>query len=207
MKSKDVKIVLFLGEPETLAAIQRASADAGFQPDAWLPSANAYDRTYVATAQDAAKDTYLRSVFWPLEDADANEATTDYLALLKSVDGKVALLGMQGMSMWMLFLTSLGKCIDAGTLTRDCVYSEASKATAWNGGGLHAPSDVTHRAAPRCALVLEATPDGWVRAPRQSLDNRGYTCDAKNVAHLKRDYGEGAHCPSGVKNPVPSTCD
>jgi hypothetical protein len=206
MKSRGVELVLFLGEGETLAAIQKAARDAGFHPTAWLPSTNAYDRTYLSTAQGAAKDTYLRSLFWPLENADANEATSDYLDLLESVDGKVALLGLQGMSMWMLFLTSLGECIDAGTLTRDCVYTEASEATAWTGGGLHAPLDVTRSSAPTCYVMLEATESGWKQAPRQSLDDRGYDCDAGNVAHLTRDYGKGARCPSGVKNPVPSTC-
>jgi hypothetical protein len=207
MKSKGIELVLFIGESETLAAIQRTAADAGWQPKAWLPSTNAYDRTYVPTAQNAAKDTYLRSLFWPLEDADDNEATADYRSLLESVDGKTALLGLQGMSMWMLFLTSLGKCVDAGTLTRDCVYTEAAKATKWTGGGLHAPLDVTRGSAPTCYVMLEATPNGWVRAPKQTLDDDGYDCSAKYVDDLRRDYGEGARCPSGVKDPLPSTCD
>jgi hypothetical protein len=206
MKSRGIELVLFIGEPASLAAIQRAAADADWRPTAWLPSTNAYDRTYIPLAQNAARDTFLRSLFWPIEDADANDATTDYVSLLKSVDGKVALLGLQGMSMWMLFLTSLGSCIDSGTLSRDCVYREAAKATAWTGGGLHAPADVTRGSAPTCYVMLAATPDGWVRAPRQTLGSGGYDCNAKSVDHLRRDYGEGARCPSGVANPLPSTC-
>ena len=206
MKARGVELVVFLGEAETLAAIQRAAADANWHPTAWLPSTNAYDRVYIETAGSAAKDTYTRSLFWPLERAAENPATADYVSLLKSVDGKTALLGMQGMSMWMLFLTSLGKCVDAGTLTRDCVYAESSKATAWTSGGLHGPLDVTRRSAPRCYVLLEATPKGWVQAPRQTLDDHGYNCDPKNVERLTRDYGDGARCPSHVKDPLPSEC-
>ena len=206
MRSRGVELVVYLGEAETLAAIERAAADANWHPTAWLPSTNAYDRVYIETAGNAATDTYVRSLFWPLERAGGNPATADYVSLLKSVNGKTALLGMQGMSMWMLFLTSLGKCVDAGTVTRDCVFSEASKATAWTSGGLHGPVDVTRKSAPRCYVMLAATPKAWVTAPRQTLDDNGYNCDPQNVVRLTKDYGEGARCPSGKKDPLPSEC-
>ena len=68
-----------------------------------LLETNLYDQNWVDAAGPAADGVFVRTVFWPFEEAADNPATQQYLDLVNAVDGKVALLGAQSMSSWLLF--------------------------------------------------------------------------------------------------------
>jgi hypothetical protein len=156
---------------------------------------------------------YVRDAFWPFERSKENPATQQYLDLLDEYgpsDTRVALLGLQGLSSWMMFFTALGSCADDGTVTRDCVYDEARSLKDWTGGGLHVPTN--QGVAPDCFALAEGTPDGFtfpkVTGFGTSDDAGFFTCDPKSfVITLKGDYGQGAKCPSGKADPLPSECN
>ncbi|MEZ5140737.1 MAG: hypothetical protein R2711_18790 [Acidimicrobiales bacterium] len=84
---------------------------------------------------------FLSSAFAPLEEADQNPATKQYLDLVGAVDGKVSVLGLQSMSAWLLFATMAKDCDLDGNLTRSCLLEKAAEVTEWTGGGLHAPAN------------------------------------------------------------------
>ena len=94
---------------------------------------------------------------------------------MEGVDGKVALLGAQSMSGWLLFAQSVKACDDAGTLTRTCVLDTASSVTEWTGGGLHAPSDPSLTVGTEdCTVILQVRDGGFVRnAPEEGFECTG----------------------------------
>ena len=210
LQDAGVRGVYWIGEPENLAAVRKTMRDRGYEPDFVLTDANHYDQLYLDAGGDAVGRTFVQVGFVPFELADQYPAIAQYTALIDDYDpdGKKALLGAQGLSAWLLFATSLGRCIDEGELTRDCVYQEAKSVTEWTGGGLHAPRDVAHNRAGECQLVVEATPDGFVVADVEA--NQGpFTCSPDNVLPVTADlseFGEPARCPSGVEEPLPSEC-
>jgi ABC-type branched-subunit amino acid transport system substrate-binding protein len=210
MSEAGVELFVYVGEPENFAALQQAARDIGFEPTAWLPGPNHYDANYITVAGDNAQGTFTRTITWPFERADENTATAQYLELMETYkpDGKYpALLGAQALSSWLLFLRAVGQCVDAGTLDRDCVFTTAAEQAPWTGGGLHAAIDPTGGdTVEPCALILEATPDGFVLVDDVELDDTGFSCDPAYVVDLTGDYGTGARCPSGVEDPLPSEC-
>lgn len=209
MADAGVELMVYIGEPQNFAALQKAAADIDFAPTAWLPGPNHYDQAYITTARNVAKDTYTRTGFFPFERAEVNLATSQYLELMETYlpNGKYpALLGAQSLSSWMLFLTSVGRCVDAGSLDRDCVYETGGQQQPWTGGGLHIPVDPTGEEASDCALILAASPEGWSVAEGLEVDEHGYVCDPAFVVTQTGDYGTGARCPSGRQDPLPSEC-
>lgn len=200
-----VEGLVYSGEPQNLAAIQAAMRDLDYEPAFILTDANHYDPTYIETGGDAIVNTFVYNYFWPLERAGENPATRDYLALLDEHGGKVALLGEQGLSAWLLFLTSTAACVDAGDVTRDCVYATAREVEGWTGGGLHAPTDPGTNEPSQCFLLYEASAEGFAVVDIGA--NEGiYHCDPQNRMALRGDYGTGARCPSGKEDPLPSEC-
>src|SRR6185436_15904337 len=114
----------------------------------------------------------IRSSFVPFEDADQSPATQQYIDLVEGIDGKVALLGAQSMSAWLLFATAADQCDDDGDLTRTCVLDAASAVTEWDGGGLHAPANPSTNEGPTCTVVMQVHDGAFVRyAP-----DEGFAC-------------------------------
>ena len=184
LKDAGVTWLNFVGEGENLAALQNAMATIDYAPEVTLQDTNFYDQAYLDAAGDAANGTSLRNAFVPFEEADANPATAKYIELVEAVDGKVALLGAQSMSGWLLFAQSAKACDDEGDLTRSCVLDTAGSVTEWTGGGLHAPSDPSTNSGPSCVMVLRVEDGAFVRhAPEE-----GFDCQDDYVADLEGDY-------------------
>src|SRR3546814_17472202 len=86
--------------------------------------------------------------------------------------GKIALLGQQGLSSWLLFARAATAC--GSDLTAECLIDEARAMTGWETGGLHAPQtpcNVTPSArylllaleTSGCVVNDDATkPDEWL---------------------------------------------
>ena len=122
-----VQFLHYVGEGENFALLTQAMDEVGYRPELMLMETNLYDEGWVEAAGASADGVFVRTVFWPFEEADQNPATQQYLDLLEAQGGKVAELGVQAMSAWLLFAQSARDCDRADDLTRSCVLE---------GGGL-----------------------------------------------------------------------
>jgi ABC-type branched-subunit amino acid transport system substrate-binding protein len=192
LSSNGVEGLIWIGEPENLAKLVVAMNNIGYQPQFIRTDANHYDEKVIDQAGAALKDNiFIRSVFFPFEDAEEGNATQQYLDAFEEYlpDGKNrTYLGLQAWSAWLLFAQAAKECGD--DLTRKCVYDNAKKITSWTGGGLHAVTDPSSGTAPRCFAIEVATADGFELADVNA--NEGiFRCDANGIYELEGDYGEG----------------
>lgn len=188
MQSKDVKVLEFVGQPANLTALNRAMETARWHPDVVLLSANFYDSNYAAEAGGVAGRVSIQSQLQPFELAKDNKATQDYLDIMKEYNprGKIALLGAQGFSSWLLFAQAATKCGSA--LTPACLLENATAATAWTGGGLHAPQTPGNTEPSDCWLSLSLDANGFAVDQTTTKPNEGiYHCDPRNVITLKNE--------------------
>lgn len=190
LQSAGVKGLIFVGEPENLAKFLQALSDIQYELDWIRVEPNNYDQLLLDVGGAAVHDVYIRSIFWPFEDAKSNPATQQYLDLFAKYkpNGKShAYLAEHSFSAWLLFAQAAKAC--GNDLTRKCLYDNARNVTSWTGGGLHAPTDPKSNRAPACFRVIEATPDGF-KSPDVGADASGYNCNPKSVYTLKDDYGQ-----------------
>jgi hypothetical protein len=175
-----------------MANLQIALADLGYTPDVMQVEANLYDPEYLEAAGAAADGTYVRTALWPFEDAENNPtgATQQYIDLIEGIDGKIASLGAQSFSAWLLFATLAGECDVEGNLTRSCILEKGSEVTDWTGGGLHAAGNVGENAGPDCIVVMQAEGGEYVRYEPATAEEGedGFNCSPDNVAQLEGDY-------------------
>ena len=180
LRDAGVEHFSFVGEGENLALLQRAMAEIDYSPTVIIQETNFYDAEYLAAAGDAAEGTYVRTAIWPFEEADANPATQKYLDIVGVVDGKVAVLGVQSMSAWLLFAQAAKACDLEDDLTRSCVLETAAEVTDWDAGGLHAPTSPATNEGSACVIVLRVEEGGFVRhAPEED-----YRCDPDDVVEV-----------------------
>jgi ABC-type branched-subunit amino acid transport system substrate-binding protein len=182
MKSKGVEVLELTGEPSALIGLQKAMKTVGWYPKYTMQQTNFYDPRFVAEGGSTAKDTYVRGIFYPTELAKDNPATADYLELMERYNpkGQTGLLGMQGLSAWLLFAKAAKEC--GNDLTRDCLLEKAQAVTSWTGGGLHAETGPGNDKMPDCFTVLKVTPDGFVFDKELTQPTDGiYNCDPENI--------------------------
>ncbi len=154
LQEDGVEFLHFVGEGENLAQLVQAMDEIGYRPEIMLMETNLYDQNFLDAAGGAADGIYIRTVFWPFEEADQNPATQQYLDLLTDSGGKIALLGAQSMSSWLLFAQSARDCDLEDNLTRTCVLEAAASVEDWTGGGLHAPTNPGSNEPTPCTVVL-----------------------------------------------------
>lgn len=185
MQAKDIKVLEYVGQPADLAQLNRAMDTAGWHPDVLLLSGNFYDATYAAEAGAVAGNLYIQVQNYPFEEAADNKATQDYLDLMEryNPDGKVALLGAQGISSWLLFATAATEC--GSQLTAACLLEKAGAMRDWTGGGLHAPQTPGNTEPSECWLALGLTAEGFAANDDATQPNEGvYNCDPANVFEI-----------------------
>lgn len=201
MASAKVRGFVYTGEPENLAKLLQAMKDISYQPDWVIASTNMIDKSFIDVGGDAIRHVYVSTAVVPPFMADKNPATQQYLDLFKKYlpKGKSqALLGYNSFSAWLLFATAAKKC--GSDVTRKCVFDAAKSITAWTGGGLHAESNPGEGTGPRCSIVLEGTPKGFV-VPDDFKPNKGlFQCSDDNVIELKGNYGKPATLASVGKS-------
>jgi ABC-type branched-subunit amino acid transport system substrate-binding protein len=185
IEQADVDFFSFVGEGENLAQLQQSLAEIGYRPEVTLQETNFYDQQYLAAAGDAAEGTYIRTAFWPFEEAADNPATQLYLDLLEAQGGKVASLGVQAMSAQLLFAKLAGDCDRADDLTRTCILEGATATSDWDGGGLHTPTDPADNTGVACVIVLRIEDGAFVRHAPLDED---YACPEGSVIDLTGDY-------------------
>lgn len=201
MASADVQGLVYTGEPENLAKLLQAMDDIGFEPDWVLGSANMLDQGFIDVGGDAVRNVYTTTSVVPPFLAGENPATQQYLDLFEQYkpDGKSkALLGYNSFSAWLLWATAVREC--GSDVTRRCVFDAAKDITEWTGGGLHAQSDPGEDKTPRCAMVVEISPDGFSVPDDFEATDGLFNCDEDNVIELNEDYGSGVTLESVGKS-------
>jgi hypothetical protein len=190
MRDAGVEIFEFIGEPENLTSLQQAMDIEGWYPEVIVQQTNFYDEKYVAEGGGIAGNTLIHSTYHPLELADDNQATADYLELIERYNpgGKVALLGMQATSALLLFATAVNDC--GSDLTRACVLEAASATTDWTAGGLHSPQQPGNTVPGSCFLFLEVDESGFTYNEDLTDPDEGlFNCGEDNIVELVADYG------------------
>lgn len=185
MRDAGVRVFEFVGEPENLANLQSAMDEVGYFPDVTILQTNFYDTRYIDLAGDIAQGTFIRSAYTPFEMADDNPATADFLELMDryNPDGKVAQLGTQGVSAFLLFAQAATAC--GSELTRACLLEQVGSVTEWTGGGLHARTNPAENVPPDCFLLVEVTADGFRYDEGFTAPNEGlFNCDPAHVLTL-----------------------
>jgi hypothetical protein len=184
LQEEGVEWLNFVGEGENLALLQQAMSEINYSPTVTLQDSNFYDPNYLEAAGPAAEGTYIRSAFVPFEERNANPATDQYMTEVEAIEGKVALLGAQSWSGWLLFAQSAKECDDAGDLTRTCVLETAGAVEDWEGGGLHAPTNPGLNSGTECTMVMQVQDGAFVR----HLPEEGFECDPAYILELEGDF-------------------
>jgi ABC-type branched-subunit amino acid transport system substrate-binding protein len=165
------------GQFSLLESIERAGAKPKY----------VFEATWYSTAvaqwnkAGAGDNLHVGMIFQPLENADKVPAVKQYVDLVSAQKGKVALLGMQAASSFLLWAQSAQKC--GSDLTRQCVINELSKVHEWTGGGLHAPTDPGRNKPASCALMVKLTGTRYEQVYPKNVGE--FECDADFV--LKTD--------------------
>lgn len=210
LKSSGVRAMSFVGVPEVLAQLLKAMDEVGYRPNLIMNDAGFYAEILLTRAGTSAEGVVVRTAFSLFEEADRVPAVRDYLDLMATYNpsGKVAGLGMQSTSAFLLFAQAASACItaNAGVLTRSCVMTTASAVTNWTGGGLHAPSgpgtnspspcyqmiQVVNGAFARLYPPLEPTAEERALVPSADITQAGWACDPSTVVQLVGDYGDAS---------------
>ena len=191
MKDAGAQVIMLTGDSLALVGMEKTMKDLNWYPKAIVEQPNMYDQRVIKEGGDAIQNTWVYDYFHPLEGAKDNPATQQYLDIMAKYNpgGKVAALGLNAMSAWLLFATSARDC--GSNLTRACLLSKAGANTAWTAGGLGAPvsTSFSNRQTSPCYLALKATPTGFQIDPAFLPPNQGsYNCSPANVVNLKGDY-------------------
>jgi ABC-type branched-subunit amino acid transport system substrate-binding protein len=163
LQEDGVEWLMMVGEGENLSLLLQAMDEIGYRPEVISMEANFYDQVWVDAAGPSADGVFVRTGLTPFEEADQNPATQQYLDLVNAIDGKVASLGAQAMSSWLLFAQSVKACDLEGDLTRSCVLEQAASVHEWTGGGLHAPSDPGSNETGPCGVILRIEDQAFTR--------------------------------------------
>lgn len=187
IKDQGIKILEFIGQPANMAALDQAFENAGYRPDLVLLSSNFYDETYKAASAGVAGRTFIQSAYHPLELADDSKGTQDYLDLMEQYNagGKVAQLGQQTLSAFLLFARAATEC--GSDLTSACLLEAAAAEEEWTGGGMHAPQSPGNTEPSPCFLVLGLGADGFAYdedATRPTDGDGLFNCDPENVSDV-----------------------
>lgn len=186
LRTNDVQVLEFVGEPDNFSQLLAAMDLVGYRPQVIIQQANFYERRLLELAGDDAEDVLVRLQFTPLELADTNPATSDYLELMEryNPDGKVALLGMQATSALLLFAQAATAC--GAELTRTCLLEQASSITEWTGGGLHAVQDPSSDQPSPCFALMRIEDGAYVLDEELTQADEGiYNCDPANVLEVE----------------------
>jgi hypothetical protein len=182
MQAADVQVLEFVGEPTFFGQLLLAMQDVGYRPQYMIQQTNFYDETLVENSGAIAENVYVRTSYTPLELADENQATADYLELMERYNpgGKVAQLGMQSLSAFLLFAQAATAC--GADLTRECLIEEAGSVTEWTAGGLHERTNPAEDRPSPCYVQLAVSEEGFTVDEELTVPDDGiFNCQEDNV--------------------------
>lgn len=147
----------------------------------YLMQANGYSSAFAQwNTAGYGNDVYVQSSIEPLENASAVPAVKQYVAAVKAVNGKTALLGEQAASSFLLWATAAKDCGDG--LTRQCVIDKLAKVKEWTGGGLTATQNPAANLPTACGLLLKLDNTSWTQAYPKTAGK--FECSSKYQVKL-----------------------
>ena len=198
---KKITALVVVGAPATLVPFYKAMVENNYVPELVFDDANFYDQTMVAegTAQFTEGFT-VRTAYAPFEEADQFPGMASYLDMMETYnpEGKIAGLGLQSTSAFLLFATAANACLDANdnVLERECVLAEGLKIHSWTGGGLHTETDPGSNRPPSCGIMMTVKDGRWQRLYPElgSADDNGggWHCDDPGTVEIEGDFGDAS---------------
>lgn len=188
----------WIGEPDNAASMTAKLREKGWDGPI-LHQGNVYDESIFGQGAKAAENNIVRIPFPPFEEANRWPAIQQYLDLVGEIpDGKVAALGIQSMSAWLLFATAVNACAEGndGVIDRTCILEEAAAVEDWTAGGLHVPTDPGSGVGPECGMLI-ITNNGeferlWPELGGEGDDYEGYSCPEDSIVDVDiSGLGEG----------------
>jgi hypothetical protein len=191
-----------VGEPVYLGNAVRALREQGWEGDPVVET-NMYDQQYVdAAGAENAVGTVIRTVFHPFEEADQWPATKQYMDIVNDNvdDAKIATLGAQSFSAWLLFATAANDCAadNDNVLTRACVLEAAADIDEWTAGGLHSPGEPGPLGGTPgvCEMAIVVRTDGEFERLAPEIgsdedDGDGFTCFEDSHVPVPENEGLG----------------
>ncbi len=161
--------------PELYGMLQ-ADNQLGYNP-IWVGDTNLYSPQFAQwNTSGLANNFYVRSAYAPLNASNAVPAIKQYLSIV-SPTGATNQLGEQSASAFLLWATEAKAC--GSTLTRQCMVNKLATVTAWTGGGLSAPGNVSKNTPPQCGVLLRLQNTKYVQVVPKKLGS--YQCSSKFV--------------------------
>ncbi|WP_280319047.1 ABC transporter substrate-binding protein [Nocardia wallacei] len=193
IKSNNVKGLIFFGDFRYLAKLEDTLTSMNYRLD-WIDAnANSYNKMFLDAAKSSLgtqNNVLDMSGTAPLDAAAKVPAVQQLKDLFEQYapDADITFQVLRAFQSWLLFAKSASGCGD--NLTRACVYHAAAAQTAWTGGGLQAPVDLSKPLSEqtRCFNVQQATADGWKTADFKP-DNGVFRCGFTAYKYT-RDFGK-----------------
>ncbi len=157
------QVVYYSGQPyPNMQNLLDDAAQVGYSP-IWLVDLNAYLRSFAEwNATGNGDNVYLRTAFYPFEQADDVPALQQYIDIVEANGGDTSLLGVQSTSAFLLWATAADAC--GAELSRQCVLDELDGITSWEAGGLHTETNPGENLPPECNMLLKLDGTSWVQA-------------------------------------------
>jgi ABC-type branched-subunit amino acid transport system substrate-binding protein len=157
------QVVYYSGQPyPNMQNLLDDAAQIGYSP-IWLVDLNAYLRSFAEwNATGYGDNVYLRTAFYPFEQADDVPALQQYIDIVEANGGDTSLLGVQSTSAFLLWATAADAC--GAELSRQCVLDELDGVTSWEAGGLHTETNPGENLPPECNMLLKLDGTSWVQA-------------------------------------------
>lgn len=193
----------WVGEPSMASNLMAKLKEQGWKGVA-LNEANIYDDIYFSSGPAAVEGSVIRLAIHPFEEADKWPAIKQYEDNLKKnvPDGKVASLGLQSTSAWLLFATAAKACGDKnnGVIDRTCVLEQAVAQKDWTGGGTHVPTTPGHELPPECGMLM-VVKDGkfkrlYPKLGGENDDQNGFHCPPNSIVDVPGDFSAAAIDPN-----------
>jgi ABC-type branched-subunit amino acid transport system substrate-binding protein len=181
LKECGAEMVYFVGSPNPNFRNLLEAADQLEYHPVWWGDPNLYDQNFAKWNTNGFGDkVYFRSAFTPLEEADENEATQQYIDIVTTSGGDLGLLGQQSASAFLLWATAAKAC--GSELTRDCVVEKLRATKEWDAGGFQAKANPGDNTPTECGVLLKLEGAGFARVfPKEP---NTFDCDPSYAFHV-----------------------
>jgi ABC-type branched-subunit amino acid transport system substrate-binding protein len=199
LADKEIGAMVFVGAPNTIIPLYRAMREVGYVPELVFNDANFYDEIMVAEGNSTFTEGFVvRTAYAPFEEADDFPGMRSYLDMMETYNpkGKIAGLGLQATSAFLMFATAANTCLDRNdnVLERECVLAAGKEITSWTGGGLHTETNPGANRPPSCGIMMHILDGRWQRLFPEvgSADDNGggWHCDDPGTVAIEGDFGD-----------------
>lgn len=187
VRERGVRAVVVRAQPSTVAALLTRLEREGVGPEVVEVDAGAYDPSLPAAAGPAAEGLLVAVPVVPIDDEPASPELQRYRGWLAAVHPE-AVPSATGARAWSAARLFARAAVAAGeALDRATLLVALRQISAWDGHGLHAPSDPAGNLPAGCFVYLRVEDGRFVR----DHPAEGFACGDDRLG-LIGDYGEGA---------------